>query len=179
MLPAQLGQPCREAEAKPAEPAAKQDRCSGAIVEALGDDRDANQRRMQAVEDQNIRNLEAQFRPQFRQLLYGELAFLRRACKPDAKSFAEVAKAAKAGLQVPLREYIVTHFMPRQGIPREAPNAPDPRSAMQKLLLPLVERKTRSRKGPTLPPGVRQTDRGPQTRRGREAWSPCWTSGSS
>ncbi len=131
----------RMLEAKPAVRAAKRGSLLGAIVEALGDDRDANQRRMRAIEDQNIRNLEVQYRPQFRQLLYGELAFLRRACKPDGKSFAAVAKAAPAGLEAPLREYIVTHFMPRQGIPQGGANAPDPRSAMQKLLLPLVKEK--------------------------------------
>ncbi len=97
-------------------------------------------RRAQAAEDQNIRNLEAQFRPQFQQLLYVELAFLRRACKPDAKPFAEVAKAAKADLRVPLREYVVSRSGARQ-VTGGGPNAADPRLEIRKLLVPLVEAK--------------------------------------
>jgi hypothetical protein len=112
----------------------------GAIANALGDDGDVNQRRVQAVEDQNIRNWEAQLRPQFQQLLYGELAFLRRVCKPDAKTFAEVAKAAKAGLQAPLRQFILARYMRRQATLPGA-NAADPRTAIQDLLLPLAKEK--------------------------------------
>jgi hypothetical protein len=124
------------ARSKPA--TAKGGTLLGVIVNALGDDPGGNRRRVQAVQDQNIRNLEAQFRPQFQQLLYTELAFLRRACAPDAKPFVEVAKAAKADLRGPLHEYVASMYGPRfQG----GPTAVDPRAAMQKLIVPLVEAK--------------------------------------
>ena len=122
-----------------AKPATKRESLLGTIVNALGgDDRNNRDPGVRAIEDQNIRNLEAQFRPQFQQLLYVELAFLRRVCKPDAKPFAEVAKAAKAGLHVPLREYVVSRYGARRR-GRGDSNAVDPRSEMQKLLMPLVE----------------------------------------
>jgi hypothetical protein len=124
---------------QPAQPAAKQGSLLGAIVDALGGDQDANNRRARAIEDQNLRNLEAQFRPQFQQLLYLELAFLRRVCKPDAKPFAEVAKAAKADLHVPLREYVSQYWARQSG--RGSSNVADPRSAIRKLLVPLVAAK--------------------------------------
>ena len=109
----------RMAEKKRPDPPANRGSLLGAIVEAMGGDLDGNRRRAQAAEEQTVRNMEPQFRPQFQQLLYCELAFLRRVCKPDPKSFAEVAKAAKAGLQAPLREYIVSRWVPRPGVPKE------------------------------------------------------------
>jgi len=123
----------------------------GTIVEALGDDRDADMRRRRVIEDQNARNMaavgdqnvrtmEVRLRPQFQQLLYVELAFLRRACQPDAKPFAEVAKAAKAELQAPLHEYVVTRYSATSR-PRPGSNSADPRSEVKKLLMPLVEAK--------------------------------------
>jgi hypothetical protein len=123
-----------------AKPAAKNRSLLGAIVEALGGNARDGNNQQQAAEDQNIRNQEAQFRPQFEQVLYIELAFMRRACKPDAKPFAEVAKAAKADLRVPLREYVVKMNAPGPANAGGA-NAVDPRAAMQKLLLPLVKEK--------------------------------------
>jgi hypothetical protein len=129
-------------QAKPArvQPAIKKGSLLGTIADALGgDDRNDNQRRVQAVADRNIRNREAALRPQFQQLLYGELAFLRRACTPDVKPFAEIARAAKADLDLPLREYATWYVTRRRD--REGSNPPDPRSEMQKLLAPLVEAK--------------------------------------
>jgi hypothetical protein len=118
-----------------AQPAAKPGSLLGAIVDALGGDQDANNRRARALADQNIRNMEVQLRPQLEKLLYVELAFLRRVSKPDAKPFAEVAKAAKADLPLPLHEYVVRVTGPG------ASNAADPRSAIQNLLMPLAEAK--------------------------------------
>ncbi len=130
----------QRAEPARAQPATKKGSLLGAIVGALGgDERDDNQWRVQAAEDQNIRNLETAFRPQFEQLLYGELAFLRRACKPDAKPFAEVARAAKADLHLPLREYATWYVARQRG--RGGSSPADPRSEMRKLLAPLVEAK--------------------------------------
>jgi hypothetical protein len=133
--------------AVPAQPAAKQGNLVDAIVNAFGGNEGANQRRAQAVQDQNLRNLEAAYRPQFQQLLYSELAFLRRACKPDAKPFVDVARAAKADLRVPLREYVTAMNAPRiimNG--RVQPVQPhsgtdDPRQAIENLLTPLAEAK--------------------------------------
>jgi len=95
------------------------------------------------VIDPNIRNLEAQFRPQFEQMFYVELAFLRRTCSIDAKAFAEVAKAAKAHLHVAVREYaIAQNAMMRGGIGiRRVSDTIDPHSQMERLLAPLVESK--------------------------------------
>ncbi|MGO9112892.1 MAG: hypothetical protein ACLP9L_26970 [Thermoguttaceae bacterium] len=124
-----------------ATPATKRGSLLETIVGALDDDRDGNKRRARAVQDQNIRNWEAQFRPQFQQLLYVELAFLRRVCKPDAKPFIEVAKAAKADLRVPLRRYVVAIYTPSNGPRGAASSANDPRSGIQKMLIPLVEAK--------------------------------------
>ena len=59
-------------------------------------------------DDPNVRNLEAQFRPQFQQLLYVELAFLRRACNVDAKAFREVARAANVRLHVAVRAHAIS-----------------------------------------------------------------------
>jgi hypothetical protein len=130
-------QPSKPATTKPA---AKRGSLLGTIVDALGGDRNGNEGRVRVIEDQNIRNMEAQFRPQFQQLLYIELAFLRRVAKPDAKLFAEVAKAAKADLHVPLREYVVSWWGARMN-GRGGANAADPRAGMQKLLMPLAEAK--------------------------------------
>ena len=123
------------AEPDPAQPATETGSLLGALLDTFG-----GQRPAPPAEDPNIRNLEAEFSPQFQQLLYVELAFLRRVCKPDAKPFAEVAKAAKADLHVPLHEYVVKLNMARQQHPL-ASKAADPRAGMQKLLLPLVKAK--------------------------------------
>lgn len=122
-----------------AAPAAKE---APSLLEAIGNalaNDPGGKRRLAAIaaaEELQIRQAEAQWRPQFEQNLYIELALLRRACKPDAKLFAEVAKAAKAGLHVPLRQYV--RAVDFQGYQAEAN---DPRSAVQKLLVPLAERK--------------------------------------
>jgi hypothetical protein len=128
-----------KAEAKPVPPATKRGSLMGALVRALGDGSEERERAARAMEDQNVRNLEPQLRPQFQQLLYSELAFMRRVSKPDPKAFAEVAKAARAGLQAPLREFIITRYMGRRVTPGDA--NPDPRTAMQNLLLPLAKEK--------------------------------------
>jgi hypothetical protein len=130
-----------KAEPPPAKPAAKRETLLGAIIDAFGGDRDRNVEPEPAIDDPNIRNMEAQFRPQFQQLLYVELAFLRRECKPDAKTFAEVAKAAKADLRVPLRKYASQWWARQRQGGRGDSNAVDPRSEIRKLLMPLVEAK--------------------------------------
>ncbi len=92
-------------------------------------------------EDPNIRNLETQFRPQFQQLLYVELAFLRRVCNADEKPFVEVAQAAKPRLREAVREYAVSqNAMMRQGNPDRSDTI-DPHSQVERLLAPLVESK--------------------------------------
>ena len=124
------------------------DRCLGRSSRPLAANTMNNRkRRVQPVEDQNIRNLEAQFRPQFQQLLYVELAFLRRVCKPDAKPFAEVAKAAKADLQRAAARI-------RLAVRGEAERTRRPecrRSALRDTKTADAARRseTRSRKGPT------------------------------
>jgi len=145
--------PASKKKAAPAQPAANGGSFLDAIVTAIsgapvGEKGRAaiaqQEQARQAAVDQNLRNIEAQFRPQFDQLLYSELAFLRRSCKPDAKPFVEIAKAAKADIRVPLREYISTVYGPQvlgnAGVQRDAATA-DPRMAMQKLLMPLAEAK--------------------------------------
>jgi len=128
-----------KAEAKAAAPAKKRG-LMGTILKALGDDSEERAKRAKAAEDQNIRTWEAEIRPQFQQLLYVELAFVRRVAKPDAKTFAAIAKSADAGLEAPLREFVVANYIsPRRG--SERANVADPRSAMQKLLSPLVKEK--------------------------------------
>jgi hypothetical protein len=129
----------QKADPQPAKPAAKRGTLLKAIVEAIGNDQGGNVRRVPVNEDPNIRNLVAQFRPQFQQLLYLELAFLRRECKPDAKPFAEVAKAAKAALDAPLRVYASQYWAMQNG--RGRSSAADPRPEIRKLLMPLVEAK--------------------------------------
>ena len=126
--------------AKPAAPAAKQGSLTGAIMKALGNDGDERKKRQETAEDQRVRAMLPQFQPQFQQLLYGELAFMRRVCKPEKKSFAEVAKAANAGLKAPMREYILAMYGSQTIFNNGASDA-DPRSAVGKLLLPLVKGK--------------------------------------
>lgn len=126
------------------QPAARRGSLLGAIVNALGGGGEDERRRAAEARNQqamaaNLHNLEAQFRPQFEQLLCVELAFLRRACKPDAKAFVEVAKAAKADLNVPVRQYVRAVYMPQFRGQQPAEN--NPRLAMQKLLTPLAEAK--------------------------------------
>ncbi len=135
--------------ARPAKPAANRGSLLGAIVNVLGGDVDgtrqaAMQQQQQAMQDQQLRQWEANFRPQFEQMLYAELAFVRRSCKPDAKPFAEVAKAAKADLRAPIRQYVCAVYMPqmRPQLPGNANETSDnPRQAMQKWLTTLVEAK--------------------------------------
>jgi hypothetical protein len=140
LLPARATVAAQKVNPGRAMPAAKRGSLLGAIVDAIGNDQDANKRRMQAVEDQNIRNMEAQFRPQFEHMLYVELAFLRRVCKPEANSFAAVARAAKADVQGPVHEYVVSQYTARRG-PAGGSNAADPRSEIQQRLVPLVKDK--------------------------------------
>ena len=130
--------------AVPAKPAVKRGTLADAIVNVFGGGQDANQRAAQAAVDQNIRNQEAAYRPQFQQMLYAELAILRRACKPDAKLFVEFAKAGKAGLHVPLREYVTAMNAPRMiinGNIQGRSGNDDPRLAIEKFLMPLTEAK--------------------------------------
>ncbi len=124
--------PARQA---PAKPAAKKGTLADAIIKAFVGDRDAQQRQAQAAQEQQLRALETENRPQFEHALYIELAFQRRACKPDAKAFVEIAKAAKAELHVPLRKYVVALNSPRPDA-----TADDPRAAVQKMLMPFAER---------------------------------------
>ncbi len=128
-----------QTEAQPAQPAAKKASLLGSIFDALGDAAGNGPSGIQAIDEQEVRNMEANSRPGFQLLLYVELAFLRRACKPDAKPFAEVAKAASAGLNVPLRQFAVSCYRAQRG--GEGVHAADPRFLMQKLLMPLVEAK--------------------------------------
>jgi hypothetical protein len=77
-------------------------------------------------------------------VLYVELAFMRRACKPDEKPFIEIAKAAKEGLHVPLREYVTALNSPRMvvnGRVQARTTSDEPRVAVQKLVVPLAEAK--------------------------------------
>jgi hypothetical protein len=130
--------------AVPAQPAAKRGNLVDAIVKAFGGDNDANQRRIKAAQDQNLKNMEAAYRPQFQQMLYGELALLRRSCKPDAKLFVDVAKAAQAGIHAPLREYVTAMNAPRMvinGRLQAQAGTDDPRLAIKKMLTPLAEAK--------------------------------------
>jgi hypothetical protein len=122
----------------PAKPPAKQGTLADAIINAFGGDADAARRRAEAAQEQQFRALEAQFRPQFQQVLYVELALLRRSCKPDAKPFVEVAKAAKAELRVPLHKYVIAMNSPQN---ESAAATNEPRLAVQKLLLPLAAAK--------------------------------------
>ncbi len=124
-----------------------------ALSDALGGGGDRNVRNQpradarQVADDANVRNLEAQVRPQFQQLLYVELALVRRACNVDAKAFVEIAKGANAGLRVAVREYAVsqnTRMRGRivvQGRVEQVQDTIDPRAQVQRVLLPLVESK--------------------------------------
>ncbi len=131
----------KKASQQTAQKAAKKESLLGAIFDSFGGGGNANQGNMQIIEDQNIRNMEAQYRPQFQAALYEELAFLRRVCKPEAKPFAEIVKAANAELHVPLRNYVTLFYRPRgRDSGRNASNA-DPRSEIRNLLIPLAEAK--------------------------------------
>ncbi len=121
----------------PAKPAAKKGTLADAIFNAFGGGgQNTGMKQPEAGDDPQLRALEAQYRPQFQQALYAELAILRRACKPDAKVFLDAAKASKAELHTPLREYA-------KGLnsPRVRSAADDPRSAVQKMLAPIAEAK--------------------------------------
>jgi hypothetical protein len=91
--------------------------------------------------DQNVRNFAAQFRPQFQQLLYVELAVLRRVCNVEPKPFTELARASQAHLHVLAQEYAAAQYKAmRQGSRRDS-DVIDPRSQTYSLLAPLVEAK--------------------------------------
>jgi hypothetical protein len=105
-----------------------------AILNAISDGPEGRRQRARDMPKQNIPAWERRFHPQFQQLLYVELGFLRRVCKPDPKPFVEVAKAADADLYVPLRRYVVSVYAGGLG-------AAEPRSEIQELLTPLVEAK--------------------------------------
>jgi len=109
-----------------------------AILNAISDDPDGRRQRARDMQEQNVRNIEPQFRPQFQQLLYTELAFLRRVCKPAAKPFVEVAKAAKADLRLPLRRYVSSIYGMNR-VPGDT--RAEPRLGIQEMLMPLVEAK--------------------------------------
>jgi hypothetical protein len=136
--PAPAGPYTALAPAKPAAP--RRSLLQMLIGAVVGDEeRAAPNLRAQAIDDQNIRNLESQFLPQFQQLLYGELAFLRRVGHVEPKQFVEVAKAAGHGLRPKVREYARTQWAAmRQGRP-DAAKTVDPRAQVQSLLMPLVE----------------------------------------
>ncbi len=133
-------------KAVPAKPAAKKGTLADAIINVFGGGQALVNRpvagRPVANQDQQLRAMEAQYRPQFQQMLYMELAILRRACKPDAKTFLNVARTSKADLHAPLREYAAALNTPRM---RSA--ADDPRAAVQKMLAPLAEAKLGAEKG--------------------------------
>jgi hypothetical protein len=113
-----------------------------ALVGAMGGENAAQaQKQREAAAEQNRRNIEAQYRPQFEQMLYAELAFFRRVCKPDANQFLEVAKAAKADIHTALREFAVSMTSPRAVPAGQAQPADQPRAAVQKQLLSLAEAK--------------------------------------
>ncbi len=131
----------READRPPAQ-AGKPVSLLEAVVRAIADDpsgrkhRAAVEKQRKAAEEQRILQGEADSREEFEQMLYVELSFLRRTCKPDPKLFVEIAKAAKAGVHVPLRQYVRAQQAQEQG------GAPaDPRLVVQKLLAPLAEAK--------------------------------------
>ena len=112
-------------------------------MEALGEGDSQNvaaQANGQAKGDPNVRAMEAQLKPEVEQVLYAELAYLRRVCKPDAKSFAVIAKTARAGLGKPLHEYAVATCMRQQGGGVTEASV-DPRSQIEKLLASIVEPK--------------------------------------
>jgi hypothetical protein len=120
-----------------------------ALADAMAgnDDRKALIVEQRALDDANLRNLEAQVRPQLQQLLYVELALLRRVCNVDGKPFVEVAKGTKAGFRAVVREYAVSQntrmrgrIVIRGGI-EQLPDTIDPRTQVQRLLASLVESK--------------------------------------
>jgi hypothetical protein len=132
--------PQKAAAARP--PVANRVSLLEALVGAMGGENAAvAQKQREAAEEQNRRNLEANYRPQFEQMLYAELAFLRRVCKPDASQFLEIAKAAKADLHTPLREFVVSMTTPRVVPAGQTQTADQPRAAVQKQLVSLVEAK--------------------------------------
>jgi hypothetical protein len=98
-----------------------------------------NQAAQRAAEDANIRNFETQFRPQFQQLLYAELAFLRRACKPDPNAFTAVAAASKARLRRTVHENAVAMWARMRQPNRSNTGGLDARAEVQQLVASLAE----------------------------------------
>jgi hypothetical protein len=129
-------QPAQQA---PAKPAVKTGTLADALIGLFGGETAADRRQAQAALEQQIRAQEAECRPVFQQTLYVELALLRRSCKPDAKVFAAVAKAAKADLHVSLHEYVVAMNSPQ--VQGEITSGQPARSVVQKLLITLAKAK--------------------------------------
>jgi hypothetical protein len=120
----------------PANPAPKPTTLTDAVIGAIFGNQAAVQQQAQAAENQQLQAVEAELRPQFQQMLNTELAFMRRSCKPDANVLRDIAKAAKADLHAPVHDYAVAANSPRAGVVVD-----DPRAAVQKLLMPLAEKK--------------------------------------
>ena len=127
--------PKKKAAPARAQPAKKGQSLINKLAGALEAAEDRNARN----DEPNIRNLETQFVPQLQQLLYVELALLRRVCHVDQKPFVELAKAAKASLPVAVREYAVAQNAIMMGRRQNVADAVDPRSQVEQLLAPLVE----------------------------------------
>ena len=91
------------------------------------------------IEDQNVRNLEGNFRPQFQQLLYVELAFLRRCASRTRNRLQRSPRRPTQTFTCRCENTSCRGWARQRG--RGGSNAADPRSEMQKLLMPLVEAK--------------------------------------
>ena len=129
---------------KPARAAARKPKPSllGNLANAIFGVKDPQVRKQRAqIEEQNIRNMEEQFRPQCQQVLYMELAFLRQVCRPDAKRFAEVAKASKGSYRAALHQYVVAQFGAMQVGANDGSGGSDIRSHLEQALAPLAEAK--------------------------------------
>lgn len=96
---------------------------------------------LEGFNDPNVRNMEAQFRPQFQQLLYSELAFLRRTCGIDPKQFKPLAKESGGRLRFMVREYAVAIGSRRGGAYSSVPEMTDPRTRVQRLLADVIQSK--------------------------------------
>ena len=107
-------------------------------MNALRDDSADRKKRQEAAEEQNIRAMMPQFQPQFQQALYRELVFVRRTCKPEKKSFADLAVASSAELKTPLHDYVASYYGSRQVADRQEA---DPHAAIQNMLSRLVKQK--------------------------------------
>jgi hypothetical protein len=96
---------------------------------------------LEGINDPNIRNLEAQFLPQFQQVLYSELAFLRRACEPDAAQFRSLAQSSRRSVRDALRQYVVAQVQPQRNPIAVPAGALEPQTFIQQQLVALVESK--------------------------------------